>query len=93
MAGLDPLTKWALPEKDTLVTAKNAGGRPPRAPHSWMANLPDRVEAIKVDKGELTVLTHDGTLATVSAAGKVTATKAVDPADNGGEAQGVGGRP
>jgi hypothetical protein len=81
VAGLDPLTKWALPEKDTLVTAKNSGGRPPRAPHAWVANLPDRVEAIKVDKGVLTVLTHDGTLATVSAAGKVRATKAVDPAD------------
>jgi hypothetical protein len=78
VAGLDPLTRWALPEKDTLVTAKNSGGRPPRAPHAWIANLPDRVEAIKVGKGELTVLTHDGTLATVSAAGKVTATKAVE---------------
>jgi hypothetical protein len=79
VAGLDPLTKWALPEKDSLITAKNSGGRPPRAPDSWVANLPDRVEAIKADKGELMVLTHDGTLATVSAAGKVIATKAVEP--------------
>jgi hypothetical protein len=81
VVGLDPLTKYVLPEKDALVKAKTAGGRPPRAPHAWIANLPDRVEAIKVGKGELTVLTHDGTLATVSAAGKVTDTKTVGPAD------------
>jgi hypothetical protein len=78
VAGLDPLTKWALPEMDGLAPAKNSGGRPPRAPRAWAANLPDRIEAIKVDKGELTVLAHDGTLATVSAAGKVTATKGVE---------------
>ncbi len=81
VAGLDPLTKYVLPEKDTLVKAKNAGGRPPRAPLQWAANLPDRVEAIKAEKGELKVLTHDGTLATVGAAGKVTATKAVEPGE------------
>jgi hypothetical protein len=81
VAGLDPLTKWELPDKDSLTTAKKAAGHVPAAPHVWMANLPDRVEAIKVDKGELTVLTHDGTLATVSAAGKVTGTKTVEPAD------------
>ncbi|HEX5270571.1 MAG TPA: hypothetical protein VFW33_08805, partial [Gemmataceae bacterium] len=79
VAGLDPLTKYAFPDKNSLVKAKNAGGRPPRAPHAWAANLPDRVEAIKVSKGELTVLTHDGTLATVGADGKVTATKTVEP--------------
>jgi hypothetical protein len=79
VAGLDPLTKWTLPDKDSLTPARSAAGQSPRAPHAWTVNLPDRVDAIKVDKGVLTVLTHDGTLATVSAAGKVTGTKTVDP--------------
>jgi hypothetical protein len=81
VAGLDPLTKWALPEKDSLTGARSAPGRLPSAPVAWALNLPDRVDAIKVEKGTLTVLTHDGTLATVSGAGKVTATKTVEPAD------------
>ena len=46
----------------------------------WTLNLPDRVDAIMELKGELVVLTHDGTEATVSAAGKVTATKTLKPA-------------
>jgi hypothetical protein len=81
VAGLDPLTKWALPEKDSLTAAKSAPDLRPAAKTAWTVNLPDRVDAIKVEKDGLTVLTHDGTLATVSAAGKVTGTKAVDPAD------------
>jgi hypothetical protein len=81
VAGLDPLTKWELPEKNTLMVPKKAVAHVPAASHVWMANLPDRVEAIKVGKGELTVLTHDGTLATVGADGKVTGRKTVAPAD------------
>ncbi len=79
VAGLDPLTKWALPEKDSLTPAKAATAMPRSRP-AWQVRLPDRIDAIKVDKGSLQVLSHEGTLATISAAGKVTSTKVVEPA-------------
>jgi hypothetical protein len=81
VAGLDPLTKWALPEKSSLTAAKTAPGRVASAHAGRLALLPDRVDAIKVEKGTLTVLSHDGTLMTVGADGKVTGTKAVAPTD------------
>jgi hypothetical protein len=80
VAGIDPLTKWELPEKDTLAAAKTAPGLLPGFNVVWSAKLPDRVTGLKAEKGALTALSHDGTLATIGADGKVTATKVVEPA-------------
>jgi hypothetical protein len=78
VAGLEPLTRWRLPEKDTLVPAGKVPDFRPAAAVAWTVNLPDRVDAIRAGKDGLTVLTHDGSLTTVSAAGKVTATRTVE---------------
>jgi hypothetical protein len=71
VAGLEPLTKWALPQSDTLTAAKTAPGLAPAATVAWTGQLPDRVLALKARDGGLAALTHDGSLSTVSAEGKV----------------------
>jgi hypothetical protein len=78
VAGLDPLTKRVLPASDTIGAAKTAPGLTPSAPVVWTVNLPDRIVAMKTTNDSLIVQTHDGSVATLTAEGKVTATKLLD---------------
>jgi hypothetical protein len=81
VAGLEPLTRWTLPQSDTLTAAKTAPGLVPAATVAWTALLPDRVLALKPNAGGLTALTHDGSLSTISAEGKVAAGKVLAGAE------------
>jgi hypothetical protein len=71
VAGIEPLTKWTLPESDTITPAKTAPDLVPAATVAWSLKLPDRVEAIKANGDGLQVLTHDNSLSTVTVAGKL----------------------
>jgi hypothetical protein len=75
VAGLEPLTRWVMPESDALTPAKSAPGLAKAAAVVWEARLPDRVDGIRVEKGALEVLTHEGSLTPVSAEGKAAAGK------------------
>lgn len=79
VAGLDPLTKWDLPHDDSLVVASKAVGQHNVARVLWTAKTPDRVLALKDDGSTLTVLTQDGTVSVLNAAGKLTDQKAMQP--------------
>jgi hypothetical protein len=48
---------------------------------AFTARLPDRVLAIKAEASGITALTHDGSLTTLDAAGKFTATKPFTPTE------------
>lgn len=78
VAGIEPLTKFALPAAAALQAATSATKLPPQAAIAWSVNLPDRVLAIKPTAAGLSVLTHDGSQTTVAADGKRTA---AGPAD------------
>lgn len=75
VSGMRPLTRWDWPTGDTFVPAKIAVGKTPEARLAWTVRLPDRVLAIQPAPPGLTIVTHDGSQATVDAAGKVTATR------------------
>ncbi len=74
IAGIEPLTKWTLPQAGTITAAKAAPGLVPSAVVVWTVRLPDRVEAMKADGMGLRVLSHDGTHAVITARGEVTIT-------------------
>ncbi|HKB35906.1 MAG TPA: hypothetical protein VKD72_05595 [Gemmataceae bacterium] len=76
-AGLEPLTKWKLPESDTLTPAKTAPGLAPAAAVAWSVKLPDRVVAIKANADGLQALTHDNSLATITTMGKISGRQAL----------------
>jgi hypothetical protein len=78
VAGLEPLTRWELPKADSLTPARSAPGLTPAAAVAWAVRLPDRVVGMKVAANGLTVLTHDGSIATVSGEGKLTSSKPVE---------------
>jgi hypothetical protein len=80
VAGLNPLTRWELAERDSLAPAKSAPDLHPAA-IAWTATLPDRVDGIGAEKDGLVVLTHDGSLTPVSADGKVAAGKVLPAAE------------
>src|SRR5207248_1365893 len=75
VAGLDPLTKWELPESDTLAPATKAPELYPAAKVVWSFNVPDRVLALKAEGPGIDVLTHDGSLRTLTGAGKIDLSK------------------
>ena len=50
----------------------------PEGAIAWQTVLPDRIDAMEA-KDKLTVLAHDGTQATLDAAGKVTSDKVLPP--------------
>jgi hypothetical protein len=79
MAGIEPLTPLALPQRNTIVAADRAQ-TVPEPTVDWSIVLPDRVEGLKVDGGKLTALTHAGTLAEVQAGGKVRAQRVLEGA-------------
>src|SRR5690606_22940673 len=63
VAGIDPLTRYALPATDELSPAKSAKVAP-LATVETIGVMPDRVDGLKVDGGKMTALSHDGTLVT-----------------------------
>jgi len=81
VAGLEPLTKWNLPQSDSLSAAKTAPGVYPAATLVWSAVLPDRVVGLKAAEANLIALTHDGSLATINLQGKIASTKALSGAE------------
>jgi hypothetical protein len=75
VAGLDPLTRWELPESDTLSPATKAPELHPVANLSWSVTLPDRVVALKVNGPVIEALAHDGSLRSMSGAGAIDLSK------------------
>jgi hypothetical protein len=80
-AGLDPLTHWALPASDSLTTASKAD-----VDQVWLTNwstvLPDRVVGLSQQNGQIEALSHDGSITTLDASGKVIGTKVLGRADS-----------
>ena len=74
LAGLDPLTPWQPPAAHRVAPA-TAAAVPPKARLAWTAALPDRVDALEAARGNLTVVTHDGSVASIDARGKVISLK------------------
>jgi hypothetical protein len=81
VAGLEPLTRWTLPQTGGIVPAKMAPGLAPAATVAWTVKLPDRVVALRHAKNGWTALTHDGSLSTIDMQGKLTANKLLDAAE------------
>jgi hypothetical protein len=75
VAGQEPLTRWALPTATAITPAKLAPGLLPAARAAWQVSLPDRVVALKAKEDGLHALTHDGSLAVITAAGKLSSSK------------------
>jgi hypothetical protein len=64
VAGIEPLTRWQLPDA-VQITGGGAGPEPHLARPLATLQLPDRIDALKVhDKGILAA-SHDGTLAVI----------------------------
>lgn len=81
VAGLEPLTKWTLPQSDTITAAKSAPGKYPAAVIAWTAMLPDRIVALTATDNGVTAVSHDGTQAAVSPEGKATPGKVLGAAE------------
>jgi hypothetical protein len=81
VAGIEPLTTWTWPEAVAIAPATSAPGLAPAATIAWMAILPDRVLALKPVGGGLEALTHDGSLSTLTAQGKVAASRPLAAGD------------
>lgn len=75
-AGLEPLTRWRLPVADAITPAVKAEV-PPAGTVAWTAVLPERAEAVQTGDGVLTVVMHNGAVATVAADGTMKTLKAV----------------
>ncbi len=75
IAGLEPLTKWTLPQSGSVAPAKSAPGRISQAAIVWTVQLPDRVVRLKAEATGLSAFTHDGSHSTITAQGKVTASQ------------------
>jgi hypothetical protein len=75
VAGQEPLTRWALPTATTITQALLAPGLLPAARVAWQVSLSDRVVALKAKEDGLHALTHDGSLAVITAAGKLSSSK------------------
>lgn len=67
VAGIDPLTRFALPASDELSPAKSAKIAP-TATVKTIGIMPDRVDGLKIDGGKVAALSHDGTLTTAETA-------------------------
>jgi outer membrane protein assembly factor BamB len=84
-AGLEPLTALVPPSTAEGAPANAAPARAPEAAVAWTLALPDRAAAIRESGGTLYVLTKDGSLTAVDAAGKVSWQRTFD----GGETWGL----
>jgi len=79
VAGLEPLTRFEPPRASSVAPATSAATKDLGI--AWQLLLPDRAVAMKADRGQIQVLTWDGSLHRVDAAGKIIAQQAVPPAD------------
>lgn len=70
VAGIDPLTRFALPQSDAIAPASSAPGLTRPATIAWSVQLPDRVTGLKLADGGLVALTHDGSVSNIAADGK-----------------------
>jgi hypothetical protein len=80
MAGMEPLTPWALPKASQVAAAAKANVLP-QPKIAWETALPDRAVAMKVDGGRLTVLTRDESLSAIDAKGKADVPRPLKTAD------------
>ena len=81
VAGLEPLMRWIPPESSSVAAAARAA-KVPEAAMVWQVSLPDRAIAMKATgPGQLTVLTWDGSLVRLDAAGKTLSQTSVPAAD------------
>jgi hypothetical protein len=69
-AGIEPLTRWVLPDSAKIIPAKSQD-RPAAFTIAWEVRLPDRIDALKADGKELVAASHDGTLARIGAKANV----------------------
>jgi hypothetical protein len=69
-AGLDPLTRYELPESAAVTPASRATA-PPEATVAWRAVVPDRVISLQTNGDGVTVYTADGSATKVDQHGKV----------------------
>jgi hypothetical protein len=75
-AGIEPLTRWELPDASHVAPAAKAALLPePKV--AWVAVLPDRAVGVKADGDTLTVLTRDESISTINAEGRASAPKPV----------------
>ena len=82
-AGLQPLMPLDPPTSASIQVAPASGPRPPQPSVAWQLDLPDRVAAMEpLPNGSAVMLTQDGSVALINAAGKVVWQKIV----TGGEA-------
>ena len=80
-AGIDPMTRWALPAA-SAVSPATANLQPPEAAARWQAVLPDRVLSLAVGPaGDITAISLDGSATVLDKAGKVVSQRAVSPAE------------
>jgi len=70
VAGLNPLTRWELPQLASVAPAAKAT-LAPEATGVWRAITPDRVETLTRNGAQIGVATADGTVTQIDAAGKV----------------------
>lgn len=70
VAGLDPLTRYALPAPAAIVPA-TARTAPPESAIAWRAVLPDRVVSMKIENDQVIAQTEDGSTTKIDAEGKV----------------------
>jgi hypothetical protein len=77
LAGMEPLTPWALARSGTVMPATKEK-TVPEATVAWSGVLPDEVVGIRADGGTLSVLTHAGVLARVGPDGKVAAEQVLE---------------
>ncbi len=75
VAGIEPLTKFVLPTDASLTATQATPSAPPRTSVVWSVNLPDRVLGNSPDNGGIEALSHDGSQSSISADGKITASK------------------
>jgi len=80
VAGLEPLTRFEPPRASTVAPATRSAATKDLAT-AWRLVLSDQAVAMKADRGQIEVLTWDGSLHRVDAAGKSIAQQAVPPAD------------
>ena len=80
--GMEPLTPLALPNVVHLL----AGATVPKLPEMtsvWRVDFPDRLDAMKAfANGDMVMVAHDGTIARVTATGKVLWKKGLNDGEN-----------
>ena len=80
-AGIDPMTRWALPAV-SAVSPATTNIQPPEAAARWQAVLPDRVLSLTVSPaGETTAISLDGSATVLDKAGKVVSKRVVGQAE------------